>query len=132
LVEATVPRLVKLAFCTAAVAASALTIVYSGEKPVVFAAAVVAALAMFTLRETDRAAYGAIEILFSLGVLWKTAGEAVIPGAPSAPPIAEYEWDVILLQIGAATYVLVRGLDNFTSGLKIWRARSEVQPNGGP
>lgn len=126
-------RLVKLVFCAAAVAASALSIVYSGEQFVVFCAAVVAAAALFTLRETDRATYGAVEILFALGVLWRTAGEAFVPAASqTSPEIAEYEWDVVLLQIGAATYVLVRGLDNFTNGLKVWRARSAAEPDGGP
>jgi hypothetical protein len=124
-------RLVRLCFCAAALAASAGCILYSDDRIIMFAAAVVAALALFIMRETDKSAYGVVEILFALGLLWRAAGEAGAPAASSAE-VAEFEWDVILLQIGAATYVLVRGLDNFVGGVRIWRTKSDSEPNGGP
>ena len=123
-------RLVRLFLCAAALAASAGCILYSGERIVMFAAAVVAALALFVMRETDKSAYGAVEILFALALLWRAAADV---GAPaSSTEVAEFEWDVILLQIGAATYVLVRGLDNFARGLEARRVRRAAADNGGP
>ena len=126
-------RSMRLALCLATVVASAGLIVHSDQRLVMFAAAIAGALALFVMRETDRAAYGAVEILFALAVLWRAAGDAGAPVAPGeSADVVAIEWDVVLLQIGAATYVLVRGFDNFARGLEARRARRGEAENGGP
>lgn len=75
----------------------------SGAQVIFSAGAVLLALGMLWLRIYWRTLYGAIEIGFSLLSIWQAAGQMREDGR---------YW----IGIVAATYVLVRGLDNWKQG----------------
>jgi len=90
-------------------------IFYGRGRFYIFIASIVTALALYGVRENNRRLYGAIEILFAGFALWDAAakgrGDFNLDFSPT--DFQTYQWLVILLQTGAAIYVLVRGLDNF-------------------
>lgn len=102
-------------FCLAGLLSFATTIVLLGPgKPLldrifedvltVAFAVLIAGLMLFWLRRTDRFAYGLVEIASALVVAGYTAW------APDGGPVAR------VLALLAATYIVVRGLDNMQTG----------------
>ncbi|WP_159726153.1 hypothetical protein [Methylosinus sp. Ce-a6] len=93
---------------------------------VVTLAAIVLGACLFCIRETRRVYYGAIEIAFSVIVIFDAAskGRSIfeIEDVFSMPDVFDaFQPRIVLIQLGAAIYVLIRGFDNVKQG---WEKRN--------
>ncbi|ARQ13134.1 hypothetical protein NXC12_PD00021 (plasmid) [Rhizobium etli] len=70
---------------------------------------------LFIVREAERAAYGAIELVFGVAVICFTF---FYQARLNAPTYSTRDLMFMISQIGGCTYLIVRGLDNLNQGLK--------------
>ncbi|CAN2533389.1 hypothetical+protein [Methylocapsa aurea] len=98
---------------------------------VVTIAAILFGAFLFFVRENRRLIYGAVEILFAIAVIFDAAskGRSIfeIEDLFAMPNVFDsFQPRVVLLQLGAAIYVLIRGLDNLKQG---WKKRNSGNVN---
>lgn len=99
-------------YVLAAVAGS-IGVFYCENRFWIFGASIATAPALFSVREINQIVYGSLEILFAGIALWDAASKGRGDfSSDFSPDFQTYQWRVILLQIGGAIFVLIRGLDN--------------------
>ena len=74
--------------------------------------ALLMAISLFMMRMRFRVIYGFLEIVFAVAVIYRLA--STMPGQPGFAPFGS---TLFLIQIFAAIYIIVRGADNFVTGL---------------
>jgi hypothetical protein len=99
-------------------AGSAYEVFYGPSRDLNVVAAIILAIALFSVRKHYRVSYGAIEIAFGLFVLaynWRQ-GRGAFSSDFSSSDFDVWIWQIILLQTFTAIYVIIRGLDNIDQG----------------
>jgi hypothetical protein len=105
------------------VAVSSYEIFYGPSRELNVVSAVILALGLFAVRKHYRVSYGAIEIAFSMFVLfhdWTKGRGAFSSGFSSDFDI--WAWQIIFVQTFTAIYIFIRGMDNIDAGSKEGKA----------
>ena len=100
----------------------------SEHTPVIFLSGIVVGISLFILRREIRWFYGLIEIVFALFVLYDSAGKGRGDfSSDFGAAFSKFQFNLVIIQMFGAIYVLIRGLDNLFQGAPPLRAWWEAR-----
>jgi hypothetical protein len=100
----------------------------SEHRAVNFLSGIVVRITLFVLRREIRWFYGLIEIVFALFVLYDSSGKGRGDfGSDFGVAFSKFQFNIVVIQMFGAIYVLIRGLDNLFQGAPPLRAWWEAR-----